>query len=101
MSSTSQTLSRPVSFDPAAATGRRVVPLRIGFSWSFVGWVGYAACQWLMLSVMANLQRRGVQSTDARNEYSFPDYVTLRMMGSGLAVGFILIAGAFLKLSWT
>ncbi len=126
MSSTSQTLSRPVSFDPAAATGRRVVPLRIGFSWSLVGWVGYAACQWLMLSVMAklgnptivgrfafalaisapvfmltNLQLRGVQSTDARNEYSFPDYVTLRVMGSVLAVGFILIAGAFLKLSWT
>ena len=28
-------------------------PLRVSFSWSFFGWVGYAGCQWLMLSVLA------------------------------------------------
>ncbi len=126
MSSQTHTITRPLAFDPAAATGRRVVPLRIGFSWSVAGWVGYAGCQWLMLSVMAklgnptlvgqfafalavsapvfmltNLQLRGVQSTDALSEYSFRDYVTLRLLGSSLA--FVLIAGAspFLKLSRT
>jgi O-antigen/teichoic acid export membrane protein len=126
MSSQTQTLSRPVTFDPVAATGRKVVPLRIGFSWSFAGWVGYAACQWLMLSVMAklgssevvgqfafalaisapvfmltNLQLRGVQSTDALNEYSFSDYVTLRLVGSTAAVLVIAAACLFLKLTRT
>ncbi len=126
MSSQTQTLSRPVSFDPVAATGRKVVPLRIGFSWSFAGWVGYAACQWLMLSVMAklgssevvgqfafalavsapifmftNLQLRGVQTTDALDEYSFSDYVTLRLVGSALAVLTIAAACPFLNLTRT
>jgi len=124
MSSTSQTLSRPVSFDPALVTGRKVVPLRIGFSWSFAGWVGYAACQWLMLSVMAklgnseivgnfafalavsapvfmltNLQLRGVQSTDALSEYTFSDYVTLRAIGSAIAVIAIAAICPFLRLT--
>lgn len=124
MSSSSQTLSRPASFDPSAATGRAAVPLRVGFSWSFVGWVGYAACQWLMLSVMAklgnptlvgqfafalaisapvfmltNLQLRGVQSTDARCEYTFSDYVALRIISSTIAVLGIVAACPFLKVS--
>jgi O-antigen/teichoic acid export membrane protein len=123
MSSSAQTLERTNSFDPAAATGRVAVPLSVGFSWSFFGWVGYAACQWLILSITAklgttalvgqfafatalagpvfmltNLQLRGVQSTDARNEYSFADYVTLRMIGSGLAMVTIFILCPFFKL---
>ena len=102
-----------------------VVPLRVGFSWSFAGWVGYAACQWLMLSVMAklgnsllvgqfafalavsaplfmltNLQLRGVQVTDALNEYSFSDYVTLRLVGSTIALLLVAAACPFLKLTW-
>ena len=126
MSSSSQTLSRRATFDPAVASGRVVVPLRVGFSWSFVGWVGYAACQWLMLSVLAklgnsvlvgqfafalavsaplfmltNLQLRGVQSTDALNEYSFSDYLTLRLVGSTAALLLIVAACPFLKLTWT
>lgn len=123
MSSQTQTLSRPIAFDPSATTGRTAVPLRIGFSWSLVGWVGYAACQWLMLSVMAklgnptlvgqfalalaitapvfmltNLQLRGVQSTDALSQYTFSDYVTLRLLGSGLAFALIAMACPFLKI---
>lgn len=103
-----------------------MVPLRVGFSWSFAGWVGYAACQWLMLSVMAklgssevvgqfafalavsapvfmltNLQLRGVQSTDALSEYSFSDYVTLRLVGSTMGVLVIAAACPFLKLTQT
>jgi O-antigen/teichoic acid export membrane protein len=89
-----------------------------------VGWVGYAACQWLMLSVMAklgnptlvgqfafalavsapvfmltNLQLRGVQSTDARCEYIFSDYVALRVISSSVAVLGILAACPFLKVT--
>ena len=124
MSSQTQTLSRPLSLDPAAVTGRKVLPLRVGFSWSFAGWVGYAACQWLMLSVMAklgnsevvghfafalaisapifmltNLQLRAVQSTDALSEYSFSDYLTLRLIGSTTAVLAIAALCPFLRLS--
>ncbi len=126
MSSSSPALARTRTFDPAAVTGRPAVPLRIGFSWSFVGWVGYAGCQWFMLSIMAklgspamvgqfafalalsapvfmltNLQLRGVQSTDARNEYIFSDYVTLRMIGSAIAVSVILATSISLRLTWT
>lgn len=126
MASQSQSLARPIPFNPAAASGRAVVPLRVGFSWSFLGWVGYAACQWLMLCVMAklgssavvgqfafalavcapvfmlsNLQLRGVQSTDALCQYRFSDYVTLRLLGSAAAVLLIAAACAFLRLSRT
>lgn len=126
MSSQLQSVSRPVAFDPAVVSGRTAVPLRVGFSWSFVGWLGYAACQWLMLSVMAklgsslvvgqfayalalcapvfmltNLQLRGVQSTDALSEYRFSDYMTLRLLGSTAGVLLIGAACAFLRLSRT
>lgn len=98
-------------------------PLRVGFSWSFVGWVGYAGCQWLMLSVMAklgnptvvgqfafalalsapvfmftNLNLRAVQSTDALNEYNFSDYTRLRLLGSAVAVSVVGATSFFLKL---
>ncbi len=121
--STLQTLAPTNSFDPAAVTGRVTVPLSVGFSWSFFGWVGYAACQWVILSVTAklgtsalvgqfafatalagpvfmltNLQLRGVQSTDALNHYSFADYLTLRMIGSALALFTIGVLCPFLKL---
>jgi O-antigen/teichoic acid export membrane protein len=101
-------------------------PLRIGFGWSLFGWVGYAGCQWLMLSVMAklgnavvvgqfafalalsapvfmltNLQLRGVQSTDAHSEYHFSDYVTLRLIGSILALIVIAAICPFLKITWS
>ncbi|HEV8046440.1 MAG TPA: hypothetical protein VGP35_01835 [Terriglobales bacterium] len=100
--------------------------LRVGFSWSFVGWVGYAGCQWLMLSVMAklgnptvvgrfafalalcapmfmftNLNLRVVQSTDALSEYNFSDYVALRLFGSSVALLAIGATSLFLKLPRT
>src|ERR1700722_8533773 len=100
--------------------------LRVGFSWSFVGWVGYAGCQWLMLSVMAklgnptvvgrcafalalcapmfmftNLNLRVVQSTDALGEYNFSDYITLRLFGSSVALSAIVTTSLFLKLPRT
>ena len=96
--------------------------LRTNFSWTFVGNVIYAGCQWGMLVVLAkvgspemvgqfalglevtapiimftNLQLRGVQATDARQEYSFKDYLGLRLASSLLALvvilGIALLAG--------
>src|ERR1700674_1440657 len=80
-------------------------PLRVSFSWTLAGNVIYALCQFGMLSCLAklgnasivgqyalalaiaapvfmltNLQLRAVQATDARNEYDFADYFTLRCL---------------------
>jgi O-antigen/teichoic acid export membrane protein len=89
--------------------------LRRNFSWTFIGNVVYAACQWGMLVVLAklgspemvgqftlglavtapvimftNLQLRGVQATDARHEYLFGDYLSLRLISTGLGILIIL-----------
>lgn len=85
------------------------------FAWTLAGNVVYAACQWGMISVLAkmattvavgqfalalaitapvfmltNLFLRGIQATDARNEFSFGEYFTLRAIGT--AVGLVAIA---------
>jgi O-antigen/teichoic acid export membrane protein len=90
--------------------------LRRNFSWTFVGNLVYAGSQWGMLVVLAklgspemvgqftlglavtapvvmftNLQLRGIQATDARNQYIFSDYLGLRLIMIGLAL--LLIAG--------
>lgn len=90
--------------------------LRANFSWTLVGNVVYAGCQWGMLSVLAklgtpemvgqfslglaigapmftlaNLQLRAVQATDARQEYDFSDYLALRLITSALAL--LVVAG--------
>lgn len=107
------------------ATAKNVLPglsLRANFSWTFVGNVVYAGCQWGMLMVLAklgspemvgqfalglavtapiimltNLQLRGVQVTDARREYQFGDYLALRLISTVLALliiaGIVLITG--------
>lgn len=101
------------------------------FSWALVGNVVYAGCQWLMLAVLArlgsptmvgefalalaicapiilflNLQLRNLQATDATEQYSAGDYLTLRLststlflivlgtivLGSNLAISIFLIA---------
>jgi len=91
-------------------------PLRVSFSWTLAGNVVYAATQFGMLSVLAklgspstvgqyalglaitapvfmltNLQLRGVQATDAHDQYKFADYFTLRCLCT--LVGLSLIAG--------
>jgi O-antigen/teichoic acid export membrane protein len=89
--------------------------LRRNFSWTFTGNLVYAASQWGMLVLLAklgspemvgqftfglavtavmmftNLQLRAIQATDARQEYSFNDYLTLRLLGTVLA--FLIITG--------
>jgi O-antigen/teichoic acid export membrane protein len=85
--------------------------LRHNFSWTFVGNFVYAACQWGMLVVLAklgspekvgqftlglaiatpvimltNLQLRSLQVTDAKQEFFFQDYLSLRLIMTGLAL---------------
>jgi O-antigen/teichoic acid export membrane protein len=94
----------------------RPLSLRVNFSWTFVGNVVYAGSQWSMLVVLAklgspemlgqfalglaistpimmlaNLQLRAIQATDARHEYQFGDYLALRLTLIGLAL--LAIAG--------
>jgi len=86
-------------------------PLRVTFAWTLVGNIIYAGCQWGMISVLAklgsttavgqfslalaitapvfmltNLALRGVQATDARCEFSFADYFSLRWLGTAIAL---------------
>lgn len=101
---------------------QRALSLRMNFSWTFVGNIIYAACQWGMLIIFArlgspemvgqfalglaitapifmfsNLQLRGVQATDALQTYQFGDYLGLRLMTTLIAllalVGIVLMAG--------
>lgn len=105
---------------PSPVTGgtspRVGLSLRRNFSWTFFGNVTYAVCQWGVLVVLAklgspemvgqyalglavaapvfmltNLQLRGVQATDVRNEFSFVDYRSLRF--GATVVGLLLVAG--------
>ena len=91
-----------------------VPSLRTNFKWVFAGNLVYSLCQWAMLSVLAkagnagivgqyalglaiaapvfmfaNLQLRAVQATDARREYRFADYFTLRILTTFAGLAFI------------
>lgn len=93
--------------------------LRHNFSWTFLGNVVYAGCQWAMLVVLAklgtpemvgqftlglavtapmmllcNLQLRAIQATDTQGQYQFVDYFSLRLVTTTLAV--VMIVGAIL-----
>lgn len=98
-------------------------PLRKTFAWTLVGNTVYAGCQWGMVACLAkmgttiavgqfalafaitapvfmltNLFLRGVQATDARSEFQFCDYFTLRSIGTIaalLAIATALIAGHY------
>lgn len=88
--------------------------LRRNFSWTFVGNAVYAACQWGMLVVLAklgspemvgqftlglaitapvfmftNLQLRHIQATDAKQQYLFGDYLSLRLISTALGLALI------------
>lgn len=89
--------------------------LRQNFSWNFAGNLVYATCQWGILVVLAKLtnpesvgqfafglavtapiilfsqlQLRGIQATDAHDEYEFGHYLGLRLITTTLAL--LLIA---------
>lgn len=98
----------------------RPLSLRVNFSWTLIGNVVYAACQWGMLITLAKvgssemvgqfalglavvapivafsmLSLRAVQATDARREYSFADYFGLRLLCSALAMAAIIAVAPF------
>lgn len=89
--------------------------LRRNFSWTMLGNVFYALCQWGMLAVLAklgtpemvgqlalalavsapimlfaNLKLRSVQATDARDEYGFGTYFGLRLITTPVALTTIM-----------
>lgn len=106
----------------SAHSAQSRLSLRANFSWTFVGNVVYAACQWGMLVVLAKLgspemvgqfalglaitvpimsfatlKTRLVQATDAKREYLFGDYFGLRLLTTAMAllvlVGVVLVLG--------
>jgi O-antigen/teichoic acid export membrane protein len=103
--------------------------LRANFTWTFIGSAVYSACQWGMLTVLAklgsaemvgqfslglavtapvimlaNLQLRTVQATDAQGEYAFGDYLGLRLLMTALALlviaGVVLVSGYRAETAW-
>jgi O-antigen/teichoic acid export membrane protein len=97
--------------------------LRRNFCWTFVGNTVYAGCQWGVLVILAkvgspemvgrfalalavtapifmltNLQLSAVQVTDAKGEYSFGDYLGLRLVMTALAL--LLIVGVTLVVGY-
>jgi O-antigen/teichoic acid export membrane protein len=89
----------------------KMLSLRRNFSWTLLGTVVYAGCQWGMLVVLAktgtpetvgqfalglavtapifmltNLNLRAVQATDAKSTYNFGDYLGLRVHATVIAL---------------
>lgn len=120
------TSSVPAGAPPQAGAAQRPkarLSLRTNVAWTLAGNVVYAGCQWAMLIVLAklgtpadvgmfslglavtapvmllaNLQLRQLQATDARGEYLFGDYLALRLATTALAlavVGGIVAAGGY------
>ncbi len=104
---------RPAAFPP--------ISLRKNLAWTSCGNAVYAGCQWAILMVLAkvgsarmvgqfalglavtapvfmlaNLQLRALQATDAKREYAFADYLGLRLVTTLLAQ--FAIAGIVLGL---
>jgi O-antigen/teichoic acid export membrane protein len=102
---------------PHSALGTPVrLSLRANMVWTLAGNTVYAGCQWAMLVVLAkvgttamvgqfalalaltapvllltNLQLRQVQATDARHQYTFAEYLALRLVMTLLALIAIVV----------
>lgn len=97
---------------PAAEVSLKALSLRRNFSWALVGNGVFAVCQWGVLVVLAKvigdpaavgrfalalavttpvymlaqLQLRGIQATDAQRLYQFGHYLALRLITTALAL---------------
>jgi O-antigen/teichoic acid export membrane protein len=90
--------------------------LRRNFSWTFIGNGVYAACQWGILVLLAkigtpemvgqfslglsitapvvmftNLQLSAIQVTDAKQEFAFTDYLSLRLIMAFFAIMMVMV----------
>lgn len=117
--SQSVTVCSPPSLRGGVASSPAELSLQRNFSWAFVGNVVFAGSQWgalvaiarlgspemvgqlaLSLAITApvilftNLQLRTVQATDAKNAYSFRDYLALRLISTTVALVVIVCLGA-------
>ncbi|MBX9680314.1 MAG: lipopolysaccharide biosynthesis protein [Gemmataceae bacterium] len=97
------TPTAPIAMEPPPAP--RPASLRNNFAWTFAGNVVYAACQWGMLVVLAKfgdaemvgrfslalsitapiflfagLNTRALQASDAKRDFTFSDYYSLRLI---------------------
>lgn len=104
--------------DAQSVSTRRTTTLRGNMAWTLGGNMVYTGCQWgcsmaiaklgsaealgqfsLGLAIAAplflacGLQLRGVQATDARRDFSFGHYLTLRIVTTSVALAFV---GAFI-----
>ncbi|RGO17489.1 lipopolysaccharide biosynthesis protein [Bacillus cereus] len=100
---------------------RKALSLKANFSWSFLSNLIYSASQWGILSVIAKLgspsmvglftlglavtapvvlfaglQLRVVLVTDARNQYSFGNYLTTRTLINGLTILLMILMVLFI-----
>lgn len=121
----------PPAAPPAdRSAGERGLSLRANFSWTLVGNVIYAACQWGMLTILvklgdpeivgrlslglavtapifmlSNLQLRALQATETTGTLQFADFAGLRLVATALAVLAAQIAawagGYGPELAWT
>jgi O-antigen/teichoic acid export membrane protein len=98
---------------------------RANFSWTFVGNVVYAACQWGMvilltklgssemvgrfalglavtapIILLANLQLRNIQAADAKREFQFGHYWGLRIVTTAVALLAISLVALFSGYRW-
>ena len=116
-----------ISTETAEFVGQPALPLslRQNFAWTVAGNVVYGACQWGMLvalaklgspqmlgqfalgltigapvMMLANLQLRAVQATDARDEYRFGDYLGLRLLTTVLAFTTIAAIALLARYRW-
>ncbi len=115
-------LPQPVGREQTSLTDQ-TRSLRLNVLWAFAGNVSQAAAQWGMLValtklvdpegvghfalglavaapliLLTNLELRSIQATDARREFSFPNYLGLRLVASCLAllaIGAVLLIGDF------
>jgi O-antigen/teichoic acid export membrane protein len=103
----------------ARAGETRVRSLRVNIGWTLAGNIIYMGCQWAMSMAIAKLgsavalgqfslgmsiaaplfmalglQLRGVQATDARDEFRFGDYLLVRVVMSSVALVIIAMVAA-------
>lgn len=102
------------------STTRRSLSVRANAAWMFGGMSVYALAQWAILASISklgtsfkvgqfalglaiaapvynftNMQLRTIQATDARGDFSFPDYFGLRVLTSVAGFGVVILLGAF------